>query len=125
MVYTTSCVYLITFCLLFIFSPHSDLLADQLIDACISSSDISEARRLLDKGVDPNHSVYRREYNGSTPLHTACIYNNHEQVQLLVERGADVEAVYSIDGHTPLHDACDYGSLESINVLLAHHSDPG
>ena len=109
---------------MFIFSPHSDLLARQLYDACLSSSDISKVRRLLDKGVDPNHSYYRRLNNGRTPLHMACIFSNHECVQLLVERGADVEAVDSF-GHTPLHDACDNGSLESINVLLAHHSDPG
>ena len=112
---------------MFIFSPHSDLLAEQLIYACdlsSGSSDLSEVRKFLDEGVHPNHSLYSREHNGFTPLHQACIHNHPDIVLILIERGADVNAVNSA-GHTPLHYACEWGSLESIHVLLDHHCDTG
>ena len=75
--------------------------------------------------MDPNHSWYSRGYNGNTPLHYACIYNNPEAVKLLVERGADVEAIRRSTGHTPLHTACSDGFLECVQPLLDHHADPG
>ena len=77
--------------------------------------------------MDPNHSFYSREYNGltRTPLHFAYYCNNPEAVKLLVERGADVEAIDRNDGHTPLHEACSEGSVECVQLLLDHHCNPG
>ena len=111
--------------IVYLLSPHSDDLARQLYIACGYLYNITEVRRYLDEGVDPNHSWYTRECNGSTPLHNACYYNNPEAVKLLVERGADVEAIYRTTGHTPLHEACSEGSVECVQLLLDHHCGPG
>ena len=112
--------------IVYLLSPHSDLLARQLYHACGGSSyNITNARRCLDKGVDPNHSLYSRVYSGYTPLHFACRWNNPEAVKLLLERGTDVEAIGRRTGHTALHYACDRGSLECVQPLLDHLSDPG
>ena len=111
--------------IVYLLSPHSDHLAIQLLYACVLHSNITKARRCLDEGVDPNHSYYSRVYNGFTPLHVACHCNNPEAVKLLVERGADVEAIDRDTGHTPLHDACSLGYLECVQPLLHHHCDPG
>ena len=132
MVYTTSCIgYLILYIIdhivfiVYLLSPHSDHLADQLYLACGHLYNITNVRRYLDEGVDPNHSWYTRVFNGSTPLHWACRCNKPEAVKLLVERGADVAAIDRVTGHTPLHDACFQGSLECVQPLLDHHCDPG
>ena len=111
--------------IVYLLSPHSDYLAIQLINACGHLNNITNIRRYLDEGVDPNHSLYTKEFNGYTPLHTACFYNKPEAVKLLVERGADVEAIHRNDGHTPLHTACSEGSVECVQLLLDHHCDPG
>ena len=111
--------------IVYLLSPHSDDLAYQLWDACGHHCNITDARRYLDEGVDPNHSFYSRVVNGYTPLHHACRCNKPEAVKLLVERGADVEAIYRDTGHTPLHAACMDGALECVQPLLDHHCDPG
>ena len=114
--------------IVYLLSPHSDHLAEQLYYACGRLYNITNIRRYLDEGVDPNHSWYSRVFNGSTPLHFACYCNNPEAVKLLLERGADVEAIDRRDGHTPLHDAddvCSRSSLECVQPLLDHHCDPG
>ena len=111
--------------IVYLLSPHSDDLAHQLFRACGLLYNITNIRRYLNEGVDPNHSYYSRVLNGFTPLHNACISNIPEAVKLLVERGADVEAIKRVTGHTPLHDACFQGSLECVQPLLDHHCDPG
>ena len=109
--------------IVYLLSPHSDDLAYQLINACGLHYNITNIRRCLDEGVDPNHSW--SVYNGYTPLHSACSCNRPEAVKLLVERGADVEAIRRDTGHTPLHTACSAGALECVQPLLDHHCDPG
>ena len=110
--------------IVYVLSPHSDDLAGQLYLAC-GLNNITDIQRCLDAGVDPDHSWYSREFNGTTPLHWACFYNKPEAVKLLVERGADVEAIHGNGGHTPLHYACSEGSVECVQLLLDHHCDPG
>ena len=111
--------------IVYLLSPHSDDLAIHLYYACGYYYNITDIRRYLDEGVDPNHSLYSRVFNGSTPLHLACRCNKPEAVKLLLERGADVEAIDRDDGHTPLHTACRYGSVECVQPLLDHYCDPG
>ena len=112
--------------IVYLLSPHSDKLALQLYYACGGYNySITVVRRYLDEGVDPNHSYYSRVLYGSTPLHYACCCNKPEAVKLLLERGADVEAIDRDTGHTPLHYACSNGSLECVQPLLDHHCDPG
>jgi len=47
---------------------------------------------------------------GTTPLHAACLGNQHEVVEYLVERKADVH-VKREDGFTPIFVACKEGHL--------------
>ncbi|KAI8062269.1 acyl-CoA-binding protein [Gongronella butleri] len=52
--------------------------------------------------VDPKH-VHSRDRNGLTALHHACDRGHLEAVKLLVEKGADINAVSKDDLETPLH----------------------
>ena len=57
------------------------------------------------------------DVNSNTALHVACISNNTEAVQLLLER--DVNANLSNkDGNTPLLIACSHGNLDIVKLLL-------
>ncbi|XP_016495930.2 uncharacterized protein LOC107814939, partial [Nicotiana tabacum] len=53
--------------------------------------------------------------DGDTALHLTCLYGHLHCVQLLLERGASLEAKDE-DGAIPLHDAC-------LVVCLAVHGD--
>ncbi|KAK6112466.1 Ankyrin repeats (3 copies) family protein [Brugia pahangi] len=65
------------------------------------------------------HAVTGRK---STPLHLACGYNRVRTVKILLEKGADVQAV-DIGGLVPLHNASSFGHLEVVNLLLEAGAD--
>ena len=69
---------------------------------------------LLDVGL----KVDAMDHHGLTPLHWAAGYGCAECVQLLLRRGANVNAQRN-DGRTPLHNA----SLEAIDQLIAAGAD--
>lgn len=108
---------------MFIFSLCSEKDAIELRLASRSYSDSDTLITKLEHGVDPDHQYYYNDsyyWNGYTPLHRACYYNNPEVVQTLIEWGANIEAVNSRDGHTPLHTACISGSTEALKKILKY-----
>ncbi len=60
-------------------------------------------------GVDPEH--------GGTPLQWAAVSGRAEAIELLIGRGADVNAVVP-DGGTALHAAAFMGHQKAVDVLL-------
>ncbi|XP_041026823.1 poly [ADP-ribose] polymerase tankyrase [Juglans microcarpa x Juglans regia] len=60
--------------------------------------------------------------DGDTALHLACLYGHFPCVQLLLERGANLEAKDE-DGAIPLHDACAGGFVEIAQLLLTTAND--
>jgi ankyrin repeat protein len=73
------------------------------------------ARRLLDRGAKPQR-------DGWSPLHYAATGPEPKVVELLLARGAAVEA-RSPNGSTPLMMAARYGSETSVDLLLARGAD--
>lgn len=55
--------------------------------------------------------------DGDTALHLTCLYGHLECVQLLLERGANIEEEDD-EGAIPLHDACAGGFTEIVQLLL-------
>lgn len=78
--------------------------------------DLAWCERLLARGANVNQS-------GWTPLHYAATGPEPKIVQLLLDRGAVVDAE-SPDKTTPLMMAARYGKEESVTLLLAHGADP-
>ncbi|MCW0457927.1 ankyrin repeat domain-containing protein [Xanthomonas sacchari] len=75
---------------------------------------------LLDHGGDPN----TRNSNGETLLLQAFLTQNQWQnVKLLVERGADVNA--TSQGSPIIFDYAARGGFEQVYWLLEHGADPG
>lgn len=56
--------------------------------------------------------------DGDTALHLTCLYGHLSCVQLLLERGASLEAKDE-DGAIPLHDACAGGYTEIAQLLIS------
>ncbi|KAJ8570662.1 hypothetical protein K7X08_037634 [Anisodus acutangulus] len=61
--------------------------------------------------------------DGDTALHLTCLYGHLSCVQLLLERGASLEAKDE-DGAIPLHDACAGGYTEIAQLLINSAPDP-
>lgn len=70
-------------------------------------------RLLLDSGADIEQSID----GGSTPLMCTCAMGYLDGVQLLVKRGANLQAS-SADGETCLLAALDYENHSIIDYLL-------
>ena len=84
----------------------------------------SEHKDALPRGKSCFDSVYDENSNGRTALHVAARYDEHECVQTLLTRGADIEARDS-DKKTPIQlalgkyhlDKYEHG-CESVKILF-------
>lgn len=95
---------------------------------CVMYNDVEGARRLLDKGANPNI----QNDDGTTPLLYALRLNanseivepNYEMVELLLKYDADPN-IQNDDGKTPLlyilHRNANY---ELVELLLEYGADP-
>ena len=82
------------------------------------------ARRILDDhpGIE-RMQLDVRGLHGRTPLHVAVAYKRWEIAQLLLDRGADVNATGKDYGRTPLHGAAERGSTRGIQFLVKRGGD--
>jgi ankyrin repeat protein len=77
--------------------------------------DLAAAQLLLESKAKVNQS-------GWAPLHYAATGPEPKLVELLIERGADLDAE-SPNGTTPLMMAAQYGSDQSVEILLKRGAD--
>jgi ankyrin repeat protein len=83
--------------------------------ACRGGAALEIARALLDAGADPDE----RGANGETALHGAVSLYEPELAELLIDRGADLEAAGGcIAPGTPLALAVHFASTECVDLLL-------
>jgi hypothetical protein len=65
-----------------------------------AASDLRYGARNLKVLLDLGGSVHARDAYGSTPLHVAAVFCNADVAEILLEQGADIEAIDN-DGLTP------------------------
>lgn len=64
-------------------------------------------------------------FDGWTPLHLACFFGGYEAAQLLIERGADIQARSTNNmANTPLHAAAAGKRTVLVLLLLERGADP-
>lgn len=72
--------------------------------------------------TDPDQINAKGLYEGLYPLHYAVSANNKEMVNLLIDKGADINA-HSSDGSTSLHVASVLGYKEIVALLIKGGAD--
>lgn len=81
----------------------------------VTDHQVEIVRILLDAGSNPNSIQFE---NGDSVLMTACVAGNPTITQLLVDAGADVNAMAS--GTYPLIAAVQTGEAETVKILLKY-----
>ena len=80
---------------------------------------IEAVKQHLAAGTDVNAKSER----GATPLHRAATFGHKEIAELLIDKGADVNAVGGLLGWTPLHSAANGGHKEVAELLITKGAD--
>jgi len=92
--------------------------------SCIHLAVEAGSRRLLLMMLDSGMDVDTRDHWLNTPLHYAANKGNKEIVELLVKKGADVNAVRATvhpeTSFTPLDIASKDGNREIVDILQSH-----
>lgn len=85
--------------------------------AAVYSGYTSHARRLLELGANPNVCSQTSHHSA---MHNAVLFNRHELIPLLLERGADYTAL-SANGRNIAHMAAWSASTKTISMLADSH----
>ena len=85
----------------------------------VSQNLLQEVENLIDGGAKVNEKV---SYLDRTPLHVASSLGFDQMVELLISKGACIEAKDTQDC-TPLHIAIKTNRKEIVEVLLKHDAD--
>ena len=89
------------------------VLPNQLLDAA-QEGNVAKVRAMLDLGVDIN----TQDGWGSTPMMYAAVNGNTEVVELLLERGDDVNDGNHKMGRIPIMWAAQGGYDDTVRLLL-------
>lgn len=102
------------------------LRATDALSRASADGDLTRVQALLDAGQDVNGS----DKWGWTPLLWASYYGQTRMVQVLLDKGANPNAVTQkkwgkfVPGYTSLLLASYYGNEDIVKLLLAHKADP-
>lgn len=66
--------------------------------------------------------VNQKSRFGDYPIHISCVQGNIDELQTLLDNGADVNASGE-HGYTPLHSAVEQGQLVVVRHLIAAGAD--
>ena len=102
---------------------HKDLLHEQLkLQQAAQNGNKDVVINLLSTGMlNIDCGIWNRW--SQSPLFFA-VYNGHkDMVQLLLDKGADINTV-NIFGRTPLHHAAEYGKIDAAGLLISLGAKP-
>jgi outer membrane protein assembly factor BamB len=97
----------------------ADQLSDQFLEAA-KKGDVAELKKLLDQGVN----VDSKNKYGVTALGFACSKGHLDAVQLLIERGANINAEDTFYHATPISWAVENGHNDIVKFLLQKGANP-
>eukprot|EP01080_Neovahlkampfia_damariscottae_P006598 gene6598-10761_t len=92
----------------------------QLFHKAAALGDLQKLKKFL-KGRDAFELLSSTDKDSSTALHKAASKNKFQAVKLLLDNGAQVDALDKVSS-TPLHWACAGGNLESTQMLCKYNA---
>jgi Ankyrin repeats (3 copies)/Ankyrin repeat len=90
------------------------------LEQAVSGGSVETIKSVIAKGMDINAI----NILGQTPLHLAAENGNGDAVQLLLDNGAEVDAVAIDSGCTALHYAASLGHVDLCELLVRHGANP-
>ncbi|HUU18205.1 MAG TPA: ankyrin repeat domain-containing protein [Sedimentisphaerales bacterium] len=87
------------------------------IHQAADAGDLAKVKAFIQEGIDVNTKVH-----GCTPLHCAVRYGHKEVAELLIAKGADVNAK-DTQGRTPIDLAINQGRKEIAKLLASKSGD--
>lgn len=100
-------------------TPHATATLESKVLWAANEGKIDVARTILN--IKPD-CVHAKDEDGYTPLHRACYNNNIELAKLLIQHGADVNALTDFKW-TPLHSSCQWSNNKCVAMLLQYGAD--
>jgi ankyrin repeat protein len=92
----------------------------ELLNTALRRGDTAIVAWLAERGADVN----RRDQFGATPLHDAAAGGNAAMLRVLLDHGAQIDAVTSDSRTTALYEAAAMGRTDAVTVLLERGADP-
>ncbi|MEZ4986902.1 MAG: ankyrin repeat domain-containing protein [Saprospiraceae bacterium] len=89
----------------------------------VQQNDAVLAGVLLHRSHQPDTDANWQTPNGETLLNMALAQHNTDLLRVLVEKGADPNAVDYLE-NTPMHLAAERGMTKAVNLLLVHGAAP-
>ncbi|SFD24178.1 ankyrin repeat domain-containing protein [Tropicimonas isoalkanivorans] len=80
-------------------------------------------RAAVSEAVANTDDLDETDFIIGTPLHAAVAEGHADIARLLIETGADVNAVSEINGKTALHLAAELGDFDTVRLLLENEAD--
>ena len=93
---------------------------EPLLHVLVKKNDIEGARFLLDRHADVDSTT--RDSFAPTPLMVAVVEKHVDMAELLISRGANINATNGL-GSAPLHWAAERGDLEMVELLVKNGAD--
>jgi hypothetical protein len=96
------------------------ILEEERIHFASQQGDVQKIKSILERYPA---RIEQRERLGLTPLHRAAWHGQATALEVLIQRGADVNALWDLvatgDGHwNALHITANFGSLDAAKVLI-------
>ncbi|MDX1916806.1 MAG: ankyrin repeat domain-containing protein [Rickettsiaceae bacterium] len=93
---------------------ESDFLAEDLVKLIENGTTLDQAKKLIEAGANLNS----RRVNEKTPLLAACLSNNIEMAEFLLNEGADINLPGYYLGSTPIILAATHNNIELVSFLI-------
>ena len=96
-----------------------------LLTAAVSENNGEVVKVLLDHGTNPSAGIFHAaQIYGMGTVVSHVTDPNSEMLTILLNRGADVNAIHPEKGFTAMHVAAYTGNYLGVEILLKHGSNP-